>query len=335
MAFLLSGLMATLALSPSAMAQPALFDAVRAADLQLARIGFRLATANAPLCDRLEPGTGLLLHTPELYASGIRAEARTHFKLTTRAGVEAVVPGSPAAQAGVRADDAVVTIAGEAPPAADPSDDTAAINRLYDRLAALPATQAITLRYRRDGVEAVTTIQPVPACRTRFELRIANDFTSLADGRLVQVPAKLAEEYGENGLVAIVAHELAHNIMRHRERLNALGVDFGMMSAFGRNVRYFRQAETEADILAVYLLANAGYDPQIAVDFWNRFGPAEAGGVLRARTHPAWRDRVATMAHHIALIRANPNRPIIPPLIATRAKPMDGDWQAILIRAAD
>lgn len=322
--------------SPVAIAENSaqtLFEAIRAADLQLARIGYRLASANAPLCDRLEPGTGLVVHTPELYAAGLRDAARAHFRLVENIGVLAVVAGSPAEQAGIRPDDSIVAIGGVELPAPVAGDDTAAVNQLYDRMAVLPPSAPITLTIRRGAERRVLTLRPVPVCRTRFELRLANDFRSQADGRLVQVTPKLVETYGEEGLTAILAHELSHNILRHRERLKAENAEFGIASAFGRNVRYFRQVETQADILAVYLLANAGYDPKIAVDFWRRYGPEQAGGVFRARTHPDWQDRVATMEHHIALIRANPARPIIPPLIAERSRPLDGNWQAILVRA--
>src|SRR3546814_5503085 len=38
------------------------FEAIRSVDTDIAAIGYRLATANAPLCDRQESGLGLLLH---------------------------------------------------------------------------------------------------------------------------------------------------------------------------------------------------------------------------------------------------------------------------------
>src|SRR3546814_19323612 len=70
----------------------------------------RLATANAPLCDRQEPGLGLLLHTPDQYARDVRGEAIRHFRFAGLVGVEAVLPGSPAATAGVRSDDTLLGI---------------------------------------------------------------------------------------------------------------------------------------------------------------------------------------------------------------------------------
>src|SRR3546814_10391770 len=86
------------------------FEAIRVFDPDIVAIGYRLATANAPLFDRQEPGLGLLLHTPDQYARDVRGEAIRHFRFAGLVGVEAVLPGSPAATAGVRSDDTLLGI---------------------------------------------------------------------------------------------------------------------------------------------------------------------------------------------------------------------------------
>ena len=105
-----------------------------------------------------------------------------------------------------------------------------------------------------------------------------------------------------------------------------------MLSGFGANVKYFRQTELQADLLSVYLLANAGYPPRAAIDFWNRFGPSKAGGIFRSRSHPHWRDRVATLEAEIAKLETVSARPMVPGVIAERSQPLSGDWQSLLIR---
>src|SRR3546814_3881744 len=64
------------------------FEAIRSVDTDIAAIGYRLATANAPLCDRQEPGLGLLLHTPDQYARDVRGEAIRHFRFAGLVGVD-------------------------------------------------------------------------------------------------------------------------------------------------------------------------------------------------------------------------------------------------------
>ena len=318
--------------APAPAADP-VFPAIRTADTLLARIGYRLATANAPLCDRQEPGLGLVLHTPEQYSRDLRAAAVRYFRLDGPVGVEAVIAGSPAAQAGIRADDTLLGIgtARFAPADLEAEATTATAQRVAGQVAALSPDTPLDVHGRREGAPFTRTVRPVPACRSRFEVAIGAEWTAKADGEMVQIGSPFLETYPEDQLAAVVAHELAHNILRHRERLEAKGVDYGMLSGFGRNVRYFRQTELEADILSVSLLANAGYDPQVAVRFWQDFGPKRAGGILRSRSHPAWADRVATIRHAIAALGSE--RPHRPALIATRDQPLSGDWQALLVKA--
>lgn len=333
----LAGGLGWIALAGSAAAQDsqrsAEFEAIRAADLQFARLGFRLATANVALCDRLEPGTGLQLHTLDQFPTSERDAATAHFGFAGEVAIEGVVPGSPADSAGLRADDTLVRVGTVT--VADIGGTPNTTDRLVaaqTAIAALPAEAPMSVSVLRGGTPVDVVIQPVPACLSRFELRLADDFNGLADGTMVQMSSSYLETYPEDQVAAAMAHELAHNILRHRERLEAIGVDWGLLAGFGGNVKYFRQAEIQADILAVSLLANAGYDVFTSVRFWEDFGPKRAGGILRSRTHPHWRDRVATIRREADRVSTISARPTIPPILASRDVPMDGDWRSILVR---
>lgn len=89
---------------------PAFFETLRAADLRLATIAYRLTTANAALCDRQQPQIGMPIHALTQYGPAARPSAATAFGFESTIGVEAVVPGAPADRAGVRANDSIVTI---------------------------------------------------------------------------------------------------------------------------------------------------------------------------------------------------------------------------------
>lgn len=329
---------AAIALAVPAGAQPvsaSQFETIRNADMLLASIGFRLSVAAAPLCDRLEPGTGIQFHTLSQYAPDTRDAARRYFRFDTVTGVEGVVAGSPAARAGVQQDDSVVSIAGAPAPAAAADDaTTAALVQLHAALAALPPSRPIAITLLRGGETHHVTIAPVPACRTRYELRIADDFDARANGELVQIASNYIEESDPALLPAVVAHELAHNILRHRERLAAAGATFGLASGFGRNAALFRQTEIEADILSVHLLARAGYPLEIAARFWGEVGPRLIEGKIRSRSHPPFRDRVATVAAEAARIAAAGKDAPLPAFFAARDQPLDGNWQKLLVRAA-
>jgi hypothetical protein len=311
----------------------ALFEKVRQSDLELASIGWRLSSANAALCDTLEPGLGVQFHTLDQFNSGMREEARAHFHFAASVAIEGVIADGPAAQAGLRADDSVVRIG---------SIDTDTIKgkagtlqkliALHAALSALPADAPIEIEAIRAGEPIAITVKPLPICRTRFELQLDESFDASSDGEMVQVSWKLLDAYRGDQAVAAIAHEFSHNVLHHPDRLAAKGVNFGMLSGFGGNVKYFRQTELQADILSVYVLANAGYPPDASVAFWRDFGPKHAGGILRSRSHPYWRDRIATLEAEITEIKASQTRPLIPDVLASREQPLDGNWKPLLVR---
>lgn len=310
-----------------------LFEAVRAADLRVATIGWRLAAANAALCDRGEAGTGMQVHTLDQFAPGMRESARAHFGFATPVAIEAVVAGSPADRAGLRPDDSLVRIGSV--DVAGLSGKPGTTDRLVAvqmAIAGLAPESPIEVDAIRDGTALHVTLQPQRVCKSRFELELNDDFSASADGAMVQLGSGFLRDYPDDQLAAVIAHEFAHNILHHRDRLKARGVDYGLLSGFGANVKYFRQSEVQADLLSVYLLANASYPARAPVAFWQHFGPSKAGGILRSRSHPAWRDRVATLEAEAAKVEALSARPLMPALIAGRDTPLDGDWQSILVR---
>ena len=324
----------------AALAQPAQVSAqaddgqgwemLREADLRLASIGFRMSVAAAPLCDQLEPGLGIQLHTLAQYAPDTRPQIRAHFRFAGPVAVEAVVPGSPAALAGVQADDTLTAINGAPLATATPdAASTASLAALHTRLAALPAEAPVELTLIRSGQEVRARITPVRACFSRYELRIADSFDARANGELIQITSRYLETIDADLLPAVIAHELSHNILRHRVRLSAAGADFGLASGFGRNLGLFRQTEIEADILAVHLLARAGYAPGLAARFWQEAGPKLHAGMMRSRSHPPLRDRIAISTAEAALLERTPQAPP-PPFSAARRAPRDGNWRQYL-----
>lgn len=325
---------------PSALAQAKrgqtpqnLYEMVRAADLQLATIGYRLATANAGLCDRLEPATGLKLHTLDQFNASARDAAKAYFRFESPLAVEGVVAGSPAETAGVRAGDSIVRIASiDLSQGNWKAGTTQRLVAVEQALLALPIRDAIVVEILRKGAPLSFTLQPTPACQSRYELRIANDFEASADGSMVQISSRFLETFPADQVAAVVAHELSHNILHHRERLEARGVQYGIMSMMPGNAKYFRQTEIAADILSLTLLKNAGIDSGSAIAFWRVFGPRYSAKLLRSSTHPAWRDRVATMEREIAASATAGGAPLAPKILADRAAPLNGDWQSLMTR---
>jgi len=303
---------------------PPFFTALRVADLRLATIAYRLTTANVALCDQVQPQFGMPIHALTQYGAAARPGAMRVFGFETVVAVEAVVPGGPAARAGVQAGDSIAAINGRTQPMlpASPQDDPRARDTADALLASGAAAAPVALSVLRGGRRVAFRVTPVPGCRSRFEILLGSGLDAGADGALVQIGERFFENYDDPEIAVIVAHELAHNILRHRVRLDAAKVSRGMLAEFGRNGRLIRQTEDDADRLGIYLLANAGYDPMAAPAFWRSKGGDIDGGLFRSRTHASSKARADALEALAKQIAEIPKRPIIPDILGTCNVPL-------------
>ncbi|ABF51965.1 M48 family metallopeptidase [Sphingopyxis alaskensis] len=312
----LSLLVAPLALAaPSAAPSP--YALLAATEARVAAIGFRLTTANAAWCPVRQPQFGWMWGDPRLYEADRRVEALAAYRAddANHAFVAAIAPGSPAAGAGLRVGDPVKAIDLAPVPDGEGDHPFARITAIEAKIAARPANAPLDLHV---GGGQLIRLTPVPGCASDFRVEAKDKPGAVADGRLVLVNQGLADFTADDAeLAAAIAHELAHNILRHRARLDAAGVDRGLGKQFGRSARLFRQTEVEADRLSVWLLAGAGYDPGAAARFWSNFGQRKGRPLFQAGTHPGWRDRVAALEAEAATIAAAraAGQPLHPPLV--------------------
>jgi predicted Zn-dependent protease len=130
----------------------------------------------------------------------------------------------------------------------------------------------------------------------------------------------------ENGLAVVMGHEVAHAIAKHgNERMSQLllaqlgGIALSkaveeqpektrqlVFSAYGIGAQvgvllpYSRQHESEADRIGLILMARAGYDPRMAIPFWQRMN--QEGGARPPEflsTHPAPERRIKDIRNHL------------------------------------
>jgi hypothetical protein len=289
-------LAALLVASPAVAAAPdrALME-LQARDQQLFAIGWQLASANAPFCEAAAPSLGLSV----LDAGGFgNPEAvRRQLGLSGDLAVGAVAPGSPAALAGVSAGDTLTALNGtpfeQRFPRAKP-----AWQRLIGVTAALDAAAAagpVALTLSRPGLpDRSVTLSGTSACPSRFEVLDSGGKAAAEGTRVIFGRSFPGFSYPEPEFAAAVAHELAHNLLRHRVTLDAKGRSLG-------NVRL---TEREADRLMPWLLANAGYDPEAALRFMERWGPRHGGGLFRKRTHEGWDERADAIRVEVTNVQA-------------------------------
>jgi len=125
----------------------------------------------------------------------------------------------------------------------------------------------------------------------------------------------------DNGIAVVMGHEVAHALARHgAERMSqsmgaqligqVLSAGVGMVNpgyteafsqAYGLGVNmavilpWGRAQESEADHIGLILMAKAGYDPSVAVGFWERMSKLQQGGKPPEflSTHPSDETRIA------------------------------------------
>ena len=294
--------------------------AMRALDQKVATIGHRLAVANLELCTQRMNLPGFALHELGQYGAEFRAAAVAAFGLDAGPGVLALVPGAPAERSGLRLDDVVLTVDGHGLAGAAPRG-----GRTFDRMAEILdmlesafADGSAEIEVRRPERQQTIRVASEPGCATRFQLIPSSRLNAQADGRYVQITTAIADYVADDEeLAAVIAHEFAHNVLGHRVRLDQARVSRGFFANFGRNATRIRETEAEADRFSVYLLERAGYDPEAAVRFWERFG-RRGLNFLGSPTHPNWQRRIAMIEAEIAAIRAarSEGRVPVPPFAA-------------------
>jgi hypothetical protein len=283
----------------------------QAHEARLLSIGWRLARANAALCQRSPSAIGLMLADVQQFKDPDRARAA--LGINGDVIVEAVATGSPAQAAGLRAGVQVLAIGGRAVGAlTDPlAKGNAAADALHDQIdSQLAASGRLTLRVAAPGqAPRDVTIVGQPACRARFAM-LKSGTSAGTRGFIIEIAVQLlAETPSDDEAATMVAHELAHNIFGHWQHTLTTGKN---------NYVAIRRSEREADRMAPWLMANALYDPAAAPRFFAAWGPRHSGGMTRSPTHDSWQERVAAVAAELPAIAAARRSPGSPP----------ADWRA-------
>ena len=274
-------------------------------DLRLASVGYRLASANAPYCDRKERNPGWVIHDVAQYPD--QAVARAAFGFQTPIEIAAIVKDGPADRADAKAGDGFVSVNNaKLDWPAMPVGKTG-----YERIAKfkqmlaekLAENASLAVKLSRKGADVNLMLAAPLICVSEFQIDTADGLDAGADGQIVRITYSMMRYASDDAeLAAVVAHELSHNLLRHREKLNAKRVDRGLGRLFGKSRKAILATEIEADRLSVWLMRNAGYDPKAALTFWGRYGRQYGQGIFTEGTHLRWQKRVALMQAEIDLM---------------------------------
>lgn len=148
----------------------------------------------------------------------------------------------------------------------------------------------------------------------------ANAFC-LPGGKIVVYEGLLPYTQNEGSLAVVLGHEIAHAVAKHSAEqiskqykqqygtqilsgvLNAAtGSNVGSYAAVLaqqglklRNLKYSRDHELEADHMGLIFAAMAGYDPQVAIPFWQRMASGSSNSSDFLSDHPSDAKRIAAL----------------------------------------
>ncbi len=269
----------------------AAIEAFQLLDQHLQDVGWKLIRGNAPFCSEVVPSIGLQLQDAVSY--GRPDIARAALGLERDFAVQTAAAGSPAARSGAfMRNREVIGIAARDPNLWEGGEAMhwERLTRVHDFLdQSLTRAEPLGIAFA-DGKR--TNVSPVTVCASRFEL-MSDARSALADGKRVVIGAGFAGfAYAEALFAGAIAHELAHNVLRHPAWLDRNG----------RKRRNVRLTEREADRLMPWLMANAGYDPKDAHAFMIRWGKQHDPGIFRKGAHDGWKERAELIAAEIGLI---------------------------------
>lgn len=306
---------------------------------RLDNVVFRLRVANRNDCkDRAWAQIGLLAGTvpslPRRYRSFSHEALSVNW---THATVLSVADSSPAALAGIRKGDQLLTFNNEPVPPKSTVEWIVGFVRTNGE-------KPIQVLVRHNGIDEMRTVIPVIACAIPIDLQIdpSVNATTTDDGIIIS-SSILRTARTDAELALVIGHELAHANLGHlnkRQANAAIGwisgaaadaaVMLGGMSTRGVFSTVFTQAgakafsvafEREADYVGAYYAARAGYDLAGSEEIWRTFSLDDPDSIRLATDHPITPIRFVQMLKVVEEIedKKRHNRPLDPEPLFSRA----------------
>ena len=167
---------------------------------------------------------------------------------------------------------------------------------------------------RRVG-QRIASVSDMPNLKWEIKLIESDQKNAFAlpGGKIAIYTGILSVAKNEAGLATVMSHEIAHVIARHgaqrmtqqmllqgamigaglsmknRTQRNIVLSALGVGVLYGFTLPFSRLHESEADQIGLIYMAKAGYDPNEAISFWQRFSQikGDKGPPEWASTHPA------------------------------------------------
>lgn len=244
------------------------------------------------------------------------------YGLDDRLRVVHVLPGSPAAAAGLLAGDEIEKVAGHDMPSGRAAG--AALALALQREAAVGRAQSF--RIRRGGERLTLRIAPRRHCDLDLIVVDSDRVNAVNLDRSIYVTMGLMRRFSDNReLAAVIAHFVGHGLLEHGPgsdeqsfadslatqadalKRAALGesagdymIETGSLPGFRP---YAAKQEIQADRAALEILARAGYDMAALVEVWRRLAERDPGAAPLADFHPPSAQRRAAAEDILSQVR--------------------------------
>jgi len=149
---------------------------------------------------------------------------------------------------------------------------------------------------------------------------------AMPGGKVVVYTGLLPVAKDDTGLAVVLGHEIAHAVAKHGSERMSQGLlvemggmalsealtkqpaatqtlfskSYGVGTQVGVLLPFSRKHELEADRMGLVFMAMAGYNPQAAVEFWQRMSADKSGAAYEIlSTHPADKTRIAEIEKYL------------------------------------
>lgn len=284
---------------------------------RLYRVAAPLLVNNTDLCKgNARKLLGFTAKNKYSYTSEFTDAAERGFGLGERLHIMSVLPGSGAAQAGLRAGDILLAV-DDKPMPQGPNAERLAASVLGPLI---NTRSSVKLSLLRNQAPLAQVVPLTMACAFGIEFGDADNINAYTDGHRVLVTrGMLGFVKSDTELAYVIAREMAHSALGHPTRLrmsatlgsiidNLIRIhpDLGTMSGMAGVKPFPQDVDAAADTLSLYMLARAGYDIDGAQRFWQRLATQVPTSTLNGYTavHPATAFRMAVMEKIVPDVRS-------------------------------
>lgn len=284
---------------------------------RLYRVAAPLLINNTDLCkSNARKLLGFTAKNRYSYTPEFADAAERSLGLDERLRIMAVLPGSSAAQAGVRPGDVLLAV-DDKPMPQGPNAERLAASILGPLV---HSRTSVKLSLLRNHTPLAPTVPLTLACAFGIELGNADNVNAYADGHRIMITRGMMNfAKSDTELAYVIAREMGHSALGHAGRLrmsatlgsiidNLIRVhpDLGSMVGMAGVKPFPQDVDAAADTLSLYMLARAGYDIDGALRFWQRLASQQPATVLNGYTaiHPATAFRLAVMERIVPEVNA-------------------------------